>query len=118
MRPGYSELRGFRHNLSAGYAGHEEIPLTDHFGVELRDFFMLQPLGVDDLVLLRSAFDQGVVLVRGQELRDEGHDRFTRALRELHTFPWGGTVEYMSNVIPDNPSIAGTRRLLFHTDGV
>jgi taurine dioxygenase len=24
----------------------------------------------------------------------------------------------MSNVIPDNPSIAGTRRLLFHTDGI
>lgn len=79
---------------------------------------MSQPLGADELALLRSAFDQGVVLVRGQELRDEDHDRFTQALGELHTFPWGGTVEYMSNAIPDNPSIAGTRRLLFHTDGV
>jgi taurine dioxygenase len=94
------------------------IPLTDHFGVELRDVSASQPLDSDDLNVLRDAFDQGVVLVRGQEFSDEDHDRFVQALGELHTFPWGTTVEYMSNVIPDNPSIAGTRRLLFHTDGV
>jgi len=96
----------------------EAIPLTDHFGVELRDFCISEPLDADDLALLRKAFDQGVVVVRGQELSYEDHDRFVKELGELHTFPWGGTVEYMSNVIRDNPSVAGTRRLLFHTDGV
>jgi taurine dioxygenase len=96
----------------------KSIPLTDHFGVELQDFSVSQPLDADELHVLRDAFDQGVVLVRGQEISNEDHDRFVELLGELHTFPWGTKVEYMSNVIPNNPSISGTRRLLFHTDGV
>lgn len=94
------------------------VPLTDHFGVELRDFSMSQPLDADELRILRDAFDQGVVLVRGQELSDEDHDSFIQTLGDLHVFPWGKPFEYMSNVVPDNPSPFGIRRLLFHIDGV
>lgn len=94
------------------------IPLTDHFGVELQDFDASQPLDDEDLATLRDAFDQGVVLVRGQKISDEEQDRFIESLGELHTFPWGTKAEYMSNVIPDNPSPFGVRRLLFHIDGV
>ncbi len=97
------------------------VPLTDHFGVELKDLSLSGlpgPLEGPDLAGLRDAFDQGVVLVRGQELSDEDHDRFVESLGELHTYPWGTKVEYMSNVVPNNQSIAGTRRLLFHVDGI
>jgi len=93
-------------------------PLTGHFGAELLDFPITGPLGADELQALRDAFDTGVVIARGQELRDEEHDEFAGALGSLHTFPWGGKAEYMSNVLPNNPSPFGSRRLLFHTDGI
>ena len=94
------------------------IPLTDHFGIELRDFSITSPLDPDDLLRLQDAFDQGVVLVRDQELSEDDHAGFVNSLGELLVFPWGTTVEYMSNVIPSQKSIAGNRRLLFHIDGV
>ena len=94
------------------------VPLTDHFGVELQDLDPSTPLDRDGLRQLRAAFDQGVVLIRGQQLTDDEHDRLVSSLGELHVYPWGTTVEYMSNVVPNNQSISGTRRLLFHTDGI
>jgi taurine dioxygenase len=93
------------------------IPLTDHFGVELQDFSASQLLDTD-LCTLQEAFDQGVIVIRGQELTDDDQDRFTQALGELHTYPWGTTFECMSNVTPTAGSLSGTRRLLFHTDGL
>ncbi|WP_433228542.1 TauD/TfdA dioxygenase family protein [Actinomadura formosensis] len=94
------------------------VPLTDSIGVELQDLDMSKPFGPDEVGVLREAFDTGgVVLVRGQKLADEDQDRFVTTLGELHTFRWGTTVEYLSNVIEDNPSLAGSRRLLFHNDG-
>ena len=95
------------------------VPLTDHFGVEIQDFSVadLADLGDESVHILRAAFDQGLVLIRNQSLSDDEHDRLVQALGQLHRFPWGETYEYMSNVVDDTPSIAGTRRLLFHNDG-
>lgn len=94
------------------------VPITDSVGFELRDVDLSKPFEAQDVAVLRDAFDRGgVVLVRGQRLRDEDHDRFVSALGDLHTFRWGTKVEYLSNVIKDNPSLAGSRRLLFHNDG-
>jgi taurine dioxygenase len=94
------------------------VPITDSLGVELKDLDMSQPFDPAEVAVLRDAFDQGgVVLVRDQELRDEDQDRFVQTLGELHTFRWGTTVEYLSNVLENNPSLAGSRRLLFHNDG-
>ena len=94
------------------------VPITDSLGVELRDLDMSAPFDDDEVQVLRQAFDTGgVVLVRGQRLRDEDQDRFVTTLGDLHTFRWGTTVEYLSNVLKDNPSLAGSRRLLFHNDG-
>ena len=94
------------------------VPLTDSIGVELQDLDMSKPFEPDEVAVLREAFDRGgVILVRGQKLRDEDQDRFVTTLGALHTFRWGTQVEYLSNVIKDNPSLAGSRRLLFHNDG-
>lgn len=95
------------------------VPLSgSSVGVELHELDLSRPFDADETAVLRQAFDTaGVVLVRGQQLRDEDHDRFVTTLGELHTFRWGTTVEYLSNVIKDNPSLAGSRRLLFHNDG-
>ena len=95
------------------------VPLSDSIGVELRDVDMSRAWGGEEVGVLREAFDRGgVVVVRGQRLRDEDQDRFvSQALGRLHTFRWGTQVEYLSNVIEDNPSLAGSRRLLFHNDG-
>lgn len=94
------------------------VPITASVGVELQDLDMSKPFDHDEVSMLREAFDTGgVVLVRGQRLRDEDHDRFVTTLGDLHTFRWGSSVEYLSNVLQDNPSLAGSRRLLFHNDG-
>lgn len=94
------------------------VSLTDGIGVELTDLDLSRPFDLQEILELREAFDTaGVLLVRGQKLHDEDHDRFVTSLGELHTFRWGSTVEYLSNVIEDNPSLAGSRRLLFHNDG-
>lgn len=94
------------------------IPLSSGIGVELTDVDLGRPLSAEEVEVLRDAFDtRGVVLVRGQELADEDQDRFVQALGELHMFRWGTTVEYLSNVMENNPSLAGARRLLFHNDG-
>jgi taurine dioxygenase len=94
------------------------VPITGSVGLELQDLDMSTPFDDDELQVLRQAFDTGgVVLVRGQKLRDEDQDRFVTSLGDLHTFRWGSTVEYLSNVMKDNPSLAGSRRLLFHNDG-
>lgn len=94
------------------------VPITDSVGVELQDLDMSKPFDQHEVETLRGAFDSGgVVLVRGQKLRDEDQDRFVTSLGDLHTFRWGSTVEYLSNVLKDNPSLAGSRRLLFHNDG-
>jgi taurine dioxygenase len=94
------------------------VPLTGSIGVELQDLDMSQPFDTAEVQTLREAFDRGgVVLVRGQKLRDEDQDRFVQTLGHLHTFRWGNQVEYLSNVLKDNPSLAGSRRLLFHNDG-
>lgn len=96
----------------------EAIPITDHFGVELVGLDLSRPLAADEVKALRTAFDQGVVLIRGQELDDEAHDRVGRALGPLHRYPWGTTFERMSNIDPTDGSVSGTRELLFHIDGV
>jgi taurine dioxygenase len=93
------------------------VPLTDHFGVEIQDFKMTDLDAPDGVRALRGAFDGGLVLIRRQSLSDEEHDRLVEVMGELHRFPWGEKFEYMSNVVEDTPSIAGSRRLLFHNDG-
>jgi taurine dioxygenase len=99
-------------------AAMKAVPLSDNIGVELQDLDMSRAFDADEVAVLREAFDRGgVVLVRGQQLRDEDQDRFVQTLGQLHTFRWGTQVEYLSNVIEDNPSLAGSRRLLFHNDG-
>ncbi|MGV9721977.1 TauD/TfdA dioxygenase family protein [Nocardia beijingensis] len=93
------------------------VPLTASIGVELQDVDLSQPFDDQEIATIRDAFDHGLVLVRGQQLADEDQDRFVATLGQLHTFRWGSTVEYMSNVIEDNPSPAGRGPLLFHNDG-
>jgi taurine dioxygenase len=96
----------------------KSVPLTDHFGVELHDFALTEPIEGSRLDTLREAFDQGVVLIRGTELADRDQDRLARALGELHVYPWGTSEEIMSNVVPNSQSVSGSRRLLFHVDGI
>lgn len=91
------------------------VPITEHFGVELFDF---DPSRAEDVAFLRTAFDQGVVLVRGLELLDGEHDQLIETIGELYTFPSGSRVEIMSNVASNHANIVGSRRLLFHTDGI
>ena len=94
------------------------VPLNGSIGLELQDLDMSKPFDPAEIATLRDSFDTGgVLLVRGHRLADEDQDRFVATLGELHTFRWGSTVEYLSNVMENNPSLAGSRRLLFHNDG-
>ncbi len=93
-------------------------PLTDHFGVELHGFSIADLDTAEGIAQLREAFDSGFVLIRRQSFSDAEHDRLVTTLGELHRFPSGNTFEFMSNVVEEEHNIAGTRRLLFHNDGV
>ncbi|GAB7007148.1 TauD/TfdA family dioxygenase [Nocardioides sp. AN3] len=94
------------------------VPVTGYVGLEVQDLDLSNPFTEEELADLRQAFDEGgFLLLRGQNLTDEEHDRFVKSLGRLHTFRWGTQVEYLSNVLQDNPSLAGDRRLLFHNDG-
>jgi taurine dioxygenase len=94
------------------------IPVTDAVGLEVQDLDLSIPFTEQEIAQLREAFDTGgFLLLRDQELSDEEHDRFVKSLGDLHTFRWGTQVEYLSNVIKDNPSLAVNGRLKFHNDG-
>ncbi|WP_189339353.1 TauD/TfdA dioxygenase family protein [Williamsia muralis] len=93
-------------------------PLEGSIGVELLDVDLTKPLPDTDIDQLRRAFqDHLLVLVRGQALEGDDHDRFVKYLGPLHQFDAGGYFEYMTNVEIENKSPAGAGRLLFHNDG-
>ncbi|MEV0184616.1 TauD/TfdA family dioxygenase [Streptomyces sp. NPDC050625] len=94
------------------------VPVTNYVGLEVQDLDLSKPFSDQELADLREAFDTGgFLLLRDQKLEDAHHDNFVKALGDLHTFRWGTQVEYLSNVLKDNPSLAVNGRLKFHNDG-
>jgi taurine dioxygenase len=94
----------------------EAVPVSDVAGVELKDIDLTAPLSETDQQRVRDLFaEHHLLLVRDQELTPEQHDRFVRYLGPLKLMPNGTYEEFVSNVRDAN--VAGTGRLLFHSDG-
>lgn len=96
----------------------EIVPLEGNVGAELHGVDLTQPLDDADLTAVRQAFcDHLLLVVRGQDLHGEDHDRFIRYLGPLETFDNGAQVQFMTNKKVENAAEAGSARLLFHNDG-
>jgi taurine dioxygenase len=96
----------------------EIVPLQGNIGAEVRGADLTQPLSDTDLATVRQAFAEHLLLlVRGQNLEGEDHDRFVKYLGPLETFDNGAQVQYMTNMKVENAAEAGSARLLFHNDG-
>lgn len=96
----------------------EIVPLEGNVGAELRGIALTQALGERDLAMVRQAFtDHLLLVVPGQDLSGEDHDRFIKYLGPLETFDNGAQVQYMTNKKVENAAESGNARLLFHNDG-
>jgi taurine dioxygenase len=96
----------------------EILPIEGNVGAELRDVDLSRPLSEEDITTFRRAFTEHlVVLVRGQQLEGEDHDRFVKYLGPLEQFDNGAYVQFMTNQLVENAAEAGGGRLLFHNDG-
>jgi taurine dioxygenase len=96
----------------------EIVPLDGNIGAEVRGVDLRKPLEDDELAAVRRAFAEHLLLVvPGQELAGEDHDRFIRYLGPLETFDNGAQVQYMTNKDVVNAAESGNARLLFHNDG-
>jgi taurine dioxygenase len=96
----------------------EIVPLEGPVGAEVRGADLTKPLDDADLATMRQAFaDHLLLVVKGQQLEGEDHDRFIRYLGPLETFDNGAQVQFMTNKNVENAAEAGSARLLFHNDG-
>ncbi|WP_433502900.1 TauD/TfdA dioxygenase family protein [Pseudonocardia halophobica] len=96
----------------------EIVPLEGPLGAEVRGADLTKPLDDADLATMRRAFaDHLMLVVKGQQLEGEDHDRFIKYLGPLETFDNGAQVQFMTNKKVENAAEAGNARLLFHNDG-
>jgi taurine dioxygenase len=94
------------------------LALQSAVGAEVRDVDVTRPLDTDEIAELRQAFREHLLLlVRGQDMAPEDHDRLVKTLGPLQTFDNGSHFEFMTNTQSENASMAGSGRLLFHNDG-
>jgi taurine dioxygenase len=95
------------------------VPLSKALGAELVDFDITREHTPDEKRELRRLFQEHhLLLVRGQEVTPEHHDRFVLAFGPLQDHRAGDEAKYVTNL--EHPrSIFGdeTFRLLWHTDG-
>lgn len=97
----------------------EIVPIAQsNVGAELRGLDLAGPLTEAEVAQVRQAFAEHLLLlVRGQQLAGEDHDRFVSHLGPLEQFDNGAYVQYMTNQRVENAAEAGSARLLFHNDG-
>ncbi|MCE0767816.1 TauD/TfdA family dioxygenase [Pseudonocardia kujensis] len=96
----------------------EIVPLEAPVGAEVRGVDLTKPLSEEDVATVRQAFaDHLMLVVKGQQLEGEDHDRFIKHLGPLETFDNGAQVQFMTNKKVENAAEAGNARLLFHNDG-
>ena len=95
------------------------VPLTDALGAELVDFDVTRAPSPAEQSEIRRLFQQHhLLLVRGQEVTAEVHDRFVENLGPLQVNRSGDAAGYVTN--QDHPrSLFGDEmwRLLWHNDG-
>jgi taurine dioxygenase len=88
-------------------------------GIELTDFDITQPCSPEGQAELRRLFcEHHLILIRGQKLTDEDHDRFGEYFGPLSLPPIGTDAGYVTNKA-DQPGRlkTGTDTLLWHADG-
>jgi taurine dioxygenase len=97
----------------------QTIPLSDALGAELVDFDITRPLAAEDQAELRRLFCRyHLLLVRGQELTPDDHDRFVGSFGPLQAQRAGEGAGYVTNREDDPRSLfAELHRLLWHNDG-
>jgi taurine dioxygenase len=96
------------------------VPLSDVLGAELVDFDITRPLTTDQQAELRGLFCRyHLLLVRGQELTPEDHDRFVASFGPIQAQRAGDGAGYVTNRADDPKSLFGPEmhRLLWHNDG-
>lgn len=93
------------------------VPLSDAVGAELTAFDISRPLTVEEQAELRRLFvEHQALLVRGQSVTEEAHDRFVGYLGPLQTMRTGATKEYVTNRPHELPHAGGTVELHYHSD--
>ncbi|TAK98746.1 MAG: TauD/TfdA family dioxygenase [Rhodospirillaceae bacterium] len=95
-------------------------PLSDMLGIELIDFDITRPCGPEEQAELRHLFcEHHFLLIRGQKLTDEDHDRFGKYFGPLSLPPKGADAGYVTN--KEEQVVGrlgtGTDMLLWHADG-
>lgn len=95
------------------------VPLSPALGAELLDFDVTQPLPEDSLAEVRRLFlAHHLLLVRGQTLTAEDHDRFVGYLGPLQQHRAGAGAGYVTNRTDDPRSLfPELRPLQWHNDG-
>ena len=95
------------------------VPLTDALGAELVDFDITAMPTADEQAEVRRLFRQyHLLLVRGQDVTVDAHDRFVSCLGPIQSNRVGDAAGYVTN--QDHPrSVFGDElwRLLWHNDG-
>jgi taurine dioxygenase len=95
------------------------VPLSDALGAELLDFDVTSEPTPEEQAELRRLFRQyHLLLVRGQEVTTDAHDRFVSCFGPLQSNRIGDAAGYVTNQ-EDPRSLFGDElwRLLWHNDG-
>jgi taurine dioxygenase len=95
------------------------VALSDALGAELVDFDITAEHSLEDQAELRRLFKRyHLLLVRGQELTPEDHDRYVSSFGPLQRTRVGDMAGYVTNQ-DDRRSLFGPElhRLLWHNDG-
>ena len=95
------------------------VPLSPTVGAELVDFDITQPLAKKSQAELRRLFlDHHLLLVRGQTLTPDDHDRFVGYFGPLQAHRAGDGAGYVTNRTDDPRSLfPELRPLQWHNDG-
>ena len=96
------------------------VPLSGVLGAQLVDFELTTPASAEEQAELRRLFCRyHLLLVRGQQLTAEDHDRFVASFGPLQAQRAGDRAGYVTNKTEDPRSLFGPKmhRLLWHNDG-
>jgi taurine dioxygenase len=95
------------------------VPLSEAVGAELVDFDITGPSSPEERYELRRLFCRyHLLLVRGQELTPEDHDRFVASFGPLQANRAGAAAGFVTNREDDSRSLFPvSHRLLWHNDG-
>jgi taurine dioxygenase len=98
----------------------QTVPLSEALGAELVDFDLTRPHSPGEQSELRRLLCRyHLLLVRGQELTPEDHDRFVGSFGPLQAHRAGDGAGYVTNRAEDPRSLFGADMppLLWHNDG-